>query len=258
MTEAHDGDLRHGFAFGLLGDPVEQLALALRHEVGGARALCLELGEPLADILHALVVLAPGHVADLLTLHDRRRMGLEALVRLVDPLQLLDGALDDLVALPLEDLHLVQDRLVLAVVGRGVEVRAQAFDPLVGGRLLDLEGMDARLQLLELRLELRLLSREERELALLGVEVCLRRGHARAKRADLAVDPMQRQKIVEKRHGEGKMLAGIAARFLGRSCDPRGASDSGNSPQQPVDHGAREERAVEDIEDAAHPGNHAA
>ena len=200
MAHADDGDLRHRLALGLVGDLVEELALAVGHEFGGAGALGLELGEPLADILHALVELVLRDIADLEALGDRRLVQLETLLRLLGALHLLDGALHDLVALRLERLHLVEDRLVLLVVRRGVELAAKLLDAGGRGALLDLEAVHARLQLLELGLQFGLLLGKQGKLLLLCAEVSFCRGDARAECADLAIDPVKCQEVVEKRH----------------------------------------------------------
>ena len=204
MAHVDDRDLRHRLAFGQVRHAVEGLAVALGDQVRRARALLLELRQPLADIAHALVELRLGDLTDLLALGDRRRVHIEPLLRLLDALHLLDGALDDLVLLALEDLHLVQDRLVLLVVGRGVQLGAELVHPVHRRALLDLERVHRRLQLPRLRLEVGLLLLEQRELPLLRCVVGLGSLHAGAEGADLAVDSVKCQEIVEERHKRGR------------------------------------------------------
>ena len=77
-------------------------------------------------------------------------MQLDALLRFVNAAHLFDRTLDGFILLILQDLQLVEDGLVLLVVGRGVELGTQLVHPLRRGRLLDLDAVHRRLQLADL------------------------------------------------------------------------------------------------------------
>ena len=117
MAQVNDRHFGHGLAFGEIRHPIKEHAVALGNQVGRAGSLVLELRKAFADIRHALGELALGNFANLQALGDGRGVNLNALGGFLNALHLIDGALDDLILAGLEDLHLVEDRLVLLVVG---------------------------------------------------------------------------------------------------------------------------------------------